>query len=275
MDYQHLLYQAIVAAVAGGKEILTVYDTDFSVEYKEDDSPLTLADKKASLKITEILEPFQIPVLSEEGEHTAYDVRKHWEQLWIVDPLDGTKEFVKRNGEFTVNIALVKQGVPQIGVIYSPVLKDMYFAAAGIGAFKINKHDFLAIEDHIATKTLDELICLASKLPMTHSHKAYRVVASRSHMSSETYHYIERLKQQHGNVEIVSTGSSIKMCWVAEGMANEYPRFGPTMEWDTAAGQAILQGAGCELIDHETGKAMQYNRPELLNHWFIARRKGL
>ncbi|MBS1636451.1 MAG: 3'(2'),5'-bisphosphate nucleotidase CysQ [Bacteroidetes bacterium] len=275
MNYTDLLYQAILAAVAGGKEILTVYDTDFSVEYKEDDSPLTLADKKASQKISEMLEHLRIPVLSEEGEHTAFETRRHWKHLWIVDPLDGTKEFVKRNGEFTVNIALVEEGIPKVGVIYSPVLKDIYFAALGLGAFKINKHDFMRIEESVHTLTLDNLVAMAGKLPLAQDHKTYRVVASRSHMSSETYAYIEQLKKQHPEVEIVSTGSSIKMCWVAEGVANEYPRFGPTMEWDTAAGQAILQQAGCELIDYDTKEPMQYNRAELLNHWFIARRKGL
>ncbi len=273
MQYEHLLHQAIVAAVLAGKEILTVYDTDFSVAYKEDRSPLTLADQKASDRIIEQLAAFSIPVLSEEGEHAGYAVRQHWQQLWIVDPLDGTKEFVKRNGEFTVNIALVEDQVPVLGVIYSPVLKDLYFAAKGMGAYKIDKHAFLGYEDTISGHSLQDLVRAARPLPVVTDSPVYKVVASRSHMSSDTYQYIEKLKQQYGPVEIVSTGSSIKMCWVAEGLAHEYPRFGPTMEWDTAAGQAILQEAGCELIDIATGQPMLYNRHELRNNWFIARRK--
>ena len=270
--YQLLLHKTIIAAVLAGNEILDVYDTDFDVEFKEDKSPVTLADKKASEKIIQELEPFGIPVLSEEGDEIDYHTRKHWNKLWIVDPLDGTKEFVKRNGEFTVNIALTEQHLPTLGVIYSPVFKDIYFAAKGIGAFKINRHQFIPLIDSIETVSLEELLSLAEKLPIITSRETYVVVASRSHMSSETFAYIENLKLTHKQVEIVSTGSSIKMCWVAEGIADEYPRFGPTMEWDTAAGQAILQEANAALVDYKTGKAMVYNREKLLNNWFIAKR---
>lgn len=273
MNYTELLHQAIIASVLAGQDILTVYDTDFAVQYKEDSSPLTLADQKASDRITAVLAPFEIPVLSEEGEHPAHGARIGWNRLWVVDPLDGTKEFVKRNGEFTVNVALVEEGLPVLGVIYSPVFKDLYFAAKGLGAYKIDKHVFIDHVETVEQLSLQQLITMAGKLPLHEPGGAYKVVASRSHMSSETYHYIEQLKQQHGAVEIVSTGSSIKMCWVAEGVANEYPRFGPTMEWDTAAGQAILQEAGCELIDFETKQPMRYNREELRNNWFIAKRK--
>jgi 3'(2'), 5'-bisphosphate nucleotidase len=273
MHYQELLYKAIIAAVEAGKEILTVYDTDFAVEYKDDKSPLTLADKRASEKITDMLHASGIPLLSEEGEQTDYSTRKHWDRSWVVDPLDGTKEFVKRNGEFTVNIALVEYQVPVIGVIYSPVFKDLYFAAKGLGAFKINRHEFLKYAEAIQTHSFETLLGIAEKLPLIKNDPVYKVVASRSHMSSETYAYIENLKQKHPALEVVNTGSSIKMCWVAEGIADEYPRFGLTMEWDTAAGQAILQEAGCELIDHETRQPMLYNREKLLNNWFIARRK--
>jgi len=272
MDYHKLLHQTIIAAVLAGNDILEVYDTDFNVEYKEDKSPLTLADKKASAKIIHELQRFEIPVLSEEGEEIPFDTRKHWNKLWIVDPLDGTKEFVKRNGEFTVNIALVEDHVPTLGVIYSPVFKDLYFAAKGIGAYKIDRHDFISLIENIDQISLDELYVVAKKLPIITDRKNYVVVASRSHMSTETHQHIEALKLKHAQVEIATTGSSIKMCWVAEGIADEYPRFGPTMEWDTAAGQAILQEANCRLIDHETGQPMLYNRENLLNNWFIAKR---
>lgn len=272
MNYPELLHQAIVAAVLAGNEILEVYDTNFDVEYKQDDSPLTLADKKASEKIAHELQHFEIPLLSEEGEEIGYDTRKDWKELWIVDPLDGTKEFVKRNGEFTVNIALVEDQLPTLGVIYSPVFKDLYFAAKGLGAFKIDRHDFMSMVENIAQTSLDALYGVATKLPAIQNRNQYVVVASRSHMSTETYQHIEALKVKHGQVDIVTSGSSIKMCLVAEGVADEYPRFGPTMEWDTAAGQALLQEAGATLIDVETSEPMRYNRPELLNHWFIARR---
>lgn len=261
-----------MAAVLAGNEILEVYDTNFNVEYKEDNSPLTLADKKASAKIIHELQRFEIPVLSEEGEEVSYETRKSWTKLWIVDPLDGTKEFVKRNGEFTVNIALVEDHLPTIGVIYSPVFKDLYFAAKGMGAFKIDRHDFMNMTENIAQISLDELYAVAKKMPLASSRKHYVVVASRSHMSTETYQHIEALKSQYGQVDIVTSGSSIKMCLVAEGVADEYPRFGPTMEWDTAAGQALLQEAGASLIDYETGEPMRYNRVDLLNKWFIAKR---
>lgn len=272
MNYTHLLHQTIIASVLAGKEILEVYNTKFDVEYKDDKSPLTLADKKASDKIIEELKQFDIPVLSEEGVHDSFETRKKWNKLWIVDPLDGTKEFVKRNGEFTVNIALVENNIPTLGVIYSPVFKDLYFAAKGIGSFKITKENFSSFIDSIQTSTLESLLNVAKKLPVISDRKNYVVVASRSHMSTETHQHIEQLKLNHSNVEIVSTGSSIKMCWVAEGVADEYPRFGPTMEWDTAAGQAILQEANASLIDFETKQPMKYNRENLLNNWFIAKR---
>lgn len=270
--YHKLLHQTIVASILAGKEILEVYETNFNVEYKNDQSPLTLADKKASDKIIDELKQFNVPVLSEEGKHDSFETRKNWNQLWIVDPLDGTKEFVKRNGEFTVNIALVENNIPTLGVIYSPVFKDLYFAAKGVGSYKIDRKDFSTLIDTIQTSTLENLLSVAKKLPIVSNRKNYVVVASRSHMSTETHQHIEQLKLKHQNVEIVSTGSSIKMCWVAEGVADEYPRFGPTMEWDTAAGQAILQEANASLIDFETKQPMKYNRENLLNNWFIAKR---
>lgn len=272
MNYQKLLHQSIIASVLAGKEIMEVYNTKFDVEYKDDNSPLTLADKKASDKIIEELEQFNIPVLSEEGVHDSFEIRKTWNKLWIVDPLDGTKEFVKRNGEFTVNIALVEDNIPTAGVIFSPVFKDIYFAAKDLGAFKIDRKEFSFIVDSIQEHTFEHLLKIAQKLPIVSNRKNYVVVASRSHLSTETFQHIEALKLIHKQVEIVTTGSSIKMCWVAEGVADEYPRYGPTMEWDTAAGQAILQEANAGLIDMETKLPMNYNRKNLLNNWFIAKR---
>ncbi len=275
MNYPHLLHQTIIASVLAGEEILKVYDTKFSVEYKSDQSPVTMADKNASNKIIDYLKQFNIPVLSEEGDLPDFETRKNWDKVWIVDPLDGTKEFVKRNGEFTVNIALVENSLPTLGVIYSPVFKDIYFASKELGAFKINRHDFSPIVDAIETTSLEELLSLAKKLPLVTNRTSYVVVASRSHMSSETYQHIEELKLHHKQVDIVTTGSSIKMCLVAEGVADEYPRFGPTIEWDTAAGQAILHESGGYLHDFKRDQPMQYNRKDLLNPWFIAKRRAL
>jgi 3'(2'), 5'-bisphosphate nucleotidase len=275
MNYQKLLHQSIIASVLAGKEIMEVYDTNFDVEYKDDNSPLTLADKKASDKIIGELKQFDIPVLSEEGVHDSFEIRKTWSKLWIVDPLDGTKEFVKRNGEFTVNIALVEENIPTLGVIFSPVFKDIYFAAKDLGAFKIDRKQFSSLVDSIQDQTLEQLLNIAQKLPIVSNRNNYVVVASRSHMSTETFQHIEALKLLHKHVEIVTTGSSIKMCWVAEGIADEYPRYGPTMEWDTAAGQAILQEANACLIDMETSLPMEYNREQLLNNCFIAKRMFL
>lgn len=267
-----MLLQTIIAAVLAGKEILNIYGTNFNVEYKEDQSPLTLADKLASDKIIEQLKHYGIPILSEEGIHDSFDIRRHWDKLWIVDPLDGTKEFVKRNGEFTVNIALVEDNLPTIGVIYSPVLQDLYFAKKGLGSFKIDRADFSSLIPEIETCSLEQLLSLAKKLPLITNKKNYVVVASRSHMSKETYQHIEKLKLKYDTVEIINTGSSIKLCLVAEGVADEYPRYGPTMEWDIAAGQAILQEANCCVIDSVTKKQMRYNRENLLNNSFIAKR---
>lgn len=259
-----LLQTAITAAIAGGKEIIEIYEKGFEVEYKEDDSPLTIADKNAHLKIKSFLDNTGIPILSEEGKHEDFAKRKDWNQLWIVDPLDGTKEFVKRNGEFTVNIALIENGTPIAGVIYVPVQEMLYFGEVGEGTYKVKVP--------LNTTEVDEkkLKKSGEKLPYSTSQK-FTIVASRSHPSKETEAFIEELKGKHGEVELTSIGSSLKICLVAEGTANIYPRFAPTMEWDTAAGHAILKGAGKELIDYETKKPMVYNRKQLRNNWFIAK----
>jgi len=239
------------AAIQGGKEILDVYHSDnFEIEEKGDQSPLTLADRKAHLAIMQVLGTSGIPVLSEEGKEIPYEERKNWKRLWIVDPLDGTKEFIKRNGEFTVNIALIDNGAPLLGVIYVPVKNELYSGASGMGARKVQNGESIAI-------------------PIVQKARKYRAVGSRSHMSPETQDFLENLKKEHGEVEIVSMGSSLKICLVAEGTADVYPRFAPTMEWDTAAGHAIAKAAGKSLIDVKTNEEMVYNRKDLLNNWFV------
>lgn len=253
---------AVHAALKGGAKILHVYDHEFDVEYKEDESPLTEADKQAHLAIVDVLDPLGIPVLSEEGKSIAFDERSKWETLWIVDPLDGTKEFVKRNGEFTVNIALIKNQAPQMGVIYVPVSETLYFGGVGISAFKKK------VSPNESFASYESLLEGAIKLPEEQDRK-YTMVGSRSHMSDETAAYFDKVKKRHPDAEVISKGSSLKICMVAEGSADVYPRFAPTMEWDTAAGHAIAKGAGFEMINPESELALQYNKENLLNPWFI------
>ena len=259
------LTTAITAALQAGKAILDIYHSgEFDIELKGDNSPLTKADTASHNIIMSYLETTGIPVLSEEGRDIPYKERKDWKQLWIVDPIDGTKEFIKRNGEFTVNIALIENQKPIIGVIFVPVTGELYFSSKEIGAFKI----VVDIEDY----DLEEILLKADTLPLQREDNTFTIVASRSHMSVETEKYLQQMRDLHGEVKLISKGSSLKLCMVAEGTANCYPRFAPTMEWDTAAGQAICEHAGFEVIDWDTKKDILYNREELLNNWFLVNR---
>ena len=249
MNNNELLELAKKAALLAGQEILKIYDQDFTVTLKDDLSPLTIADQNANTIIEKILTKSSIPILSEEGREIPFKERKSWSRLWIVDPLDGTKEFVKRNGEFTVNIALIENGNPVVGVIYVPVTKVLYFSSEE-GAFKKYNN-------------------VMQRLPIISNRKNFIAVGSRSHKSSETKAYFDSLVKKYGDIEVISMGSSLKICLVAEGKADVYPRFAPTMEWDTAAGHAIANSSGKKLIDYTTQKEMRYNRENLLNNWFI------
>jgi 3'(2'), 5'-bisphosphate nucleotidase len=254
--------KAIEASIKAGDAIMKIYRKDFDVEYKEDNSPLTQADKNANAVIMSYLETTSIPIISEENKQTNFEERKFWTQCWIVDPLDGTKEFVKKNGEFTVNIALINKQQPVFGVIYVPAQRLLYVGdVAPQKAFKV---DVPNGELH-----LDKLL-KAKKLlkPSKHSNPL-RVVGSRSHMNQNTLDYVNGLKDDYQKpVDIVSKGSSLKFCLVAEGNADVYPRYAPTMEWDTAAGQAICKAVGLEVISLDTGEEMLYNRENLLNGYF-------
>lgn len=265
MDIKILLQQAVIASIKGGEEILKVYETSFDVEHKFDNSPLTIADKNAHTAICKYLAESQLPILSEEGKNIDYSERKNWDYFWMVDPLDGTKEFIKRNGEFTVNIALIHNQRSILGVIYIPVTKVLYFAAEGIGSFKVQVIETAPIND------IEALIKSAQKLPANNNNRKFTVVASRSHLSEETQMFIDGLKTQHPDLEFISSGSSIKLCLVAEGSADVYPRFAPTMEWDTAAGQAICEIAGKSVIDYQTNTQLLYNKGNLLNNWFTVK----
>ncbi|MDY2586489.1 3'(2'),5'-bisphosphate nucleotidase CysQ [Winogradskyella aquimaris] len=258
-----LLQTAIKASLEAGKLIMQVYDTAFDVEIKDDKSPLTEADKRANEVINLFLIPTEIPIISEENKQTDYTIRKTWETCWVVDPVDGTKEFIKRNGEFTVNIALVTDGKPVLGVIYVPEVKTIYFAnVENNEAFKAE------LESHDVT--VETILKLAKPLqPKNNNSDKVEVVGSRSHMNEDTLNFVEALKKEGKNVEIVSKGSSLKFCLVAEGNADVYPRYAPTMEWDTAAGQAICNAVGLKVISKETNKPLEYNKENLLNSYFL------
>lgn len=257
------LKAAIRASLEAGKAIMEVYNTAFEVEYKDDNSPLTEADKRANNIINQYLIQTNIPIISEENKQIAFSEREKWTQCWVVDPVDGTKEFVKRNGEFTVNIALVENGKPQLGVIYAPAMDTLYFAEKSLGkAFKVKVE--------YGNFNLEEIQEKAEVIkPKLVQNRTIHVVGSRSHMNQETMGYIESLEKLGKDVKIVSKGSSLKFCLVAEGKADVYPRFAPTMEWDTAAGQAICEAVGLQVISQETNMPMLYNKENLLNSYFL------
>lgn len=249
-----------------GREILNVYNQDFSVETKVDDSPLTNADKRSHQTIIDGLRKayVEIPVLSEEGREIPYAERKDWTMFFLVDPLDGTKEFIKKNSEFTVNIALIENGYPVMGVIYAPVL-DVFYFGHSLGAFKLEGASCANLADDEA------LIEQSVQLTVVKPSNVVRVVVSRSHMSEETEVFIEEQRSNH-EVDVVSAGSSLKFCLVAEGKADYYPRYGPTMEWDTGAGQAIVEAAGGTMLRCEDNERFYYNRENLKNGWFLVKR---
>jgi len=251
-----ILRAAVPAALFAGQEIMKIYSSDFTITQKEDRSPLTEADRQAHRVIHEALTRTGIPVLSEEGRGIPYEERSGWPELFIVDPLDGTKEFIKRNGEFTVNIALVREGEPVIGVIYVPAQDVLYYGVKGFCAVRV--------KDALQEGGTSE------ELPLQPLPEIFTVVSSRSHASPETNAYVEELEKKHGRINFAASGSSLKFCLLAEGKAQCYPRFAPTMEWDTAAGQAILEAAGGKVLVHPSGEPLRYNREELRNPWFLA-----
>ena len=259
---RELLSIAIIASVKAGEAIMKVYSNKIDVVYKEDESPLTLADKNANKIINKYLVKSKIPIISEENKILTYEERKNWKQCWIVDPLDGTKEFIKRNGEFTVNIALIKNNKPIIGVIYVPVSKTLYFTSDN------SSKSYKAL---LKTNTIiiDEIFNNAVQIfPNQKNNNILRIVGSRSHLNDTTKNYISKIEKKN-KTRIVSKGSSLKFCLVAEGEAEIYPRFAPTMEWDTAAGQAICEAVGVKVIDVTTNEPLKYNKQNLLNPHFL------
>ncbi len=238
-------------ALKAGVSILEIYNDKFEVEYKEDDSPLTCADKKANDIICNSLKKLypNIPIISEEDEQVDYEIRKNWEYYWCIDPIDGTREFINKNGEFTVNIALLHNNIPVLGVVYSPIFKDMYSAKKNEGAFKFDK-----------------------KLPLKVNNKQkefLKVATSRSQLSPETIDYINNLDTK--KIEHIKLGSSLKICMVAEGEVDIYPRLAPTMEWDTAASDIIIRESGKKILQYNSNELVVYNKITLLNPWFIVK----
>ena len=262
MNYlEHINIEAIVEiAKNAGAEILDVYSRQIVVENKDDKSPLTKADKRANDVIVKGLNDLEVklPIISEETKLMDYAERKKWDWLWLVDPLDGTKEFIKRNGEFTVNIALVHEGRVVLGVIYIPVTDVTYYAIEDQGAYRIVK---------------DEREILTMATPS--KDKTLHIVASRSHNSPEVLAYVEELKKEYNSIEFVAAGSSLKFCLVAEGKAHVYPRLAPTMEWDTGAGQIIAKEAGAKVVKAGTSEELDYNKENLLNPFFIVKHPNL
>ena len=260
-------------ALKAGKAIMQIYIKDFQVEYKDDKSPLTQADLKSNEIICNALEKLNstlsiqhptftsIPIMSEENKHIEYETRKDWDYYWCVDPIDGTKEFIKKNGEFTVNIALIHKDTPVLGVVYAPALGEIYSAKKGQGAFMSMLNDECLIVDE-------------KRLPLkknTDIESSISIVASKSHLSDETQKFIDNLTSNIQHSTLVSKGSSLKLCMVATGEADIYPRLAPTMEWDTAAADAIVREAGKITYQYNsTSKDLVvYNKEDLLNPWFI------
>lgn len=272
----HLLIERLVPVAAeAGAAVLDIYNTDFGVSYKDDRSPLTMADRRSHTIILERLRGLspRFPVLSEEGKTMPYDERKGWEYFWLVDPLDGTKEFIKKNGEFTVNIALIHKDRPVLGLVYVPVRGTYYFAGQGLGAYKLAKGDIIS-----PGLTFDALLKSSERLPLrggqgdaVRGADSLVVIASRSHATGEGEAFVEEMKKRYSNVEIMSAGSSLKFCLVAEGTADVYPRFGPTMEWDTAAAQCVVEESGGSVAALDgKGRPLSYNKRDLRNSGFIA-----
>lgn len=254
---------AIQAAVEAGYKIIEIYNNfDGEIISKDDDSPLTIADKESNEIIKKFLLQTNIPIISEEIKNADFSERKNWNVCWIVDPLDGTKEFIKRNGQFTVNIALVEKGKPVFGVIYVPVTKELY-----VGLVHQNKSLYYTVTD--GKFSIENFNDNSSELKPIKDNKIINVVCSNSHLNEETQLYIDNLKQQFEVVNSVNAGSSLKFCLVASGKAQVYPRLAPTMEWDTAAGQAICNAVGVKVISQETNEELLYNKENLLNPSFI------
>ena len=267
----NLLPYAFNAAVRAGAEIMKVYNDSegYNIEVKSDNTPLTIADRLAHNKIKEVLGETRIPVLSEEGREMLYDERKNWEMFWLVDPLDGTIEFIKRNNEFTVNIALMADNVCIGAIVYVPCLGKLYFAERGCGAKLIEG----VTPSADAAYTNEDIHAHAKSLPLyTDTHEKFRIAVSRSHQTTETAEYINKMRNIHPEIEVVEQGSSYKFCLMAEGAIDYYPRTTTTYEWDTAAAELILTETGGVVRSLPDHQPLRYNKENLHNPWFECHR---
>ena len=268
-----LLACALRAAGLAAREILEVYDTAFAVDAKRDRSPITEADRRAHRAVEQSLsQAGDLPVLSEEGRLPDYRSRRRWPRFWLVDPLDGTKEFVKHNGEFTVNIALIDRRRPLLGVVYAPVLKLLYFAHRQGGSFKA---EGVGPEELSAGLYPPPVLIprrpssFPGRIPARPQAGRITVMRSRSHHSARLERFLERLRRVYEEVEEIPLGAALKSCAVAEGRADLYLRFGNTMEWDTAAGQAVVEGVGRKVCSYPGRRPLVYNKRSLLNPAFL------
>ncbi len=280
-DLDSLLTTAVRAAAEASPQILSVYRGSFTVDRKADRSPITEADRRSNRIIVERLSrETSFPILSEEGEAIPYRERKSWRRFWCVDPLDGTKEFVKRNGEFTINIAFIENAAPVLGLVYAPVLGLLYCAHQDIGSYKLaGFSDFFAAlpdpeDDRLLAKLLGHAEKLSRKSPLVLDRRKKRpaitVIGSRSHRGPDFEEYLGEIERLYAErVEVITVGSALKPCFVAEGRADIYPRFGPTMEWDTAAPHAVVRGVGKRLLVYESGQELSYNKENLKNPSFL------
>lgn len=268
---EYLLPEQFNAAVRAGAAIMKIYKNsdDYDISLKSDHTPITIADRLAHLTIKESLGRTRIPILSEEGREMLYDERRNWELFWLVDPLDGTVEFIKGNNEFTVNIALMENNICVSSVVYVPYHHKMYIAVKGHGAWVM----YDVVPDSDATYSYADIDSSMRRLPLAEQqHSVFRVAVSRSHQTPETHSHVEKLRAEHPDLEIVEQGSSYKFCLLAEGSVDYYIRTTTTSEWDTAAGELILSEAGGKTYAYPTGEILRYNKEVLDNPWFVARR---
>ncbi|MDR1985321.1 MAG: 3'(2'),5'-bisphosphate nucleotidase CysQ [Prevotellaceae bacterium] len=265
-----LFTTAVNAAIRAGAKIMEVYESgDFHIKAKSDLTPLTIADTLAHDEIKRTLNITRIPVISEEGRSIAYDERISWDLFWMVDPLDGTDEFINRTSDFTVNIALIQNGYPVIGIVYAPAYKRIYFAVKERGAYRKSNME----TDINAKFSYEEILENSAKLPLFNTGNGKLiVVTSRLHISPETSEYVNELRKKHSDITVIRRGSSLKMCMLAVGKADIYPRFDTTWEWDTAASQIIAEEAGFSVCSVENETRLSYNKENMQNPWFVCQK---
>ena len=249
MHYNFVLSEVLKIVDAASQRVMNIYATDFKVTFKSDDSPITAADLESHQVIVEGLRELtpNIPILSEEGENIAWEKRKDWQSFWLIDPIDGTKDFTQRTGEFTVNIALIEEGEAVLGVVTAPALNEAYWGAKGEGAYKRDSTGEI------------------QKISVAKPGSTVRIVASKNHLNEDTKAFIQKFESH----KLVQAGSSLKFCRIAEGQADIYPRLGPTCEWDTGAAHAVLNAAGGKVETLE-GKPLVYGKEDVLNPFFVA-----